>query len=281
MLHTAYATIVPYRVRAGFRYKLEARRYKSYLKEQIGNLFDDVEPGPVPPVDVIMRTGIEDKSRVWKNAVPSRYYNSGMIQMRKYLKLLERNGFKLKNAGAAFEFGCGTARLLRHLQPVHGLRLVGSDVTRESVDWCTENLPEIEFYQNQYSPPLEFATDDCFDLVIAHSVFTHIDLEAQGAWLDELSRVMRPGGYFVCTMFGKAREMNYLSGTDQIELKKQGFISISGDDPRATPPTKLNDQWDLYVAKDRIVSEFGSRFEILDWAYGRQDTIILRKPTIS
>lgn len=272
---------MPYSARAGLRYKIEERRYKSFLKNQLGMMFDDVEPGPVPPVDVIMRTGIEQMDTVWRNAVPSRYYNSGMIQMRKYLEILERNGFKLKNAGSVFEFGCGTARLLRHLQPVHGLRLVGSDVTRESVEWCAENLPEIEFYRNEYSPPLEFAGDCSFDLAIAHSVFTHIELEAQAAWTHELYRVLRPGGYFLCTMFGKAREMNYLSRSDQVELKRQGFLSISGDDPRATPPTRLNNQWDLYLAKDRIVREFGSDFEILDWVYGRQDTIVMRKPFTS
>ncbi len=51
-------------------------------------------------------------------------------------------------------------------------------------------------------PPLPFAAAQ-FDLVLAGSVFTHLDAAHQEQWLTEIRRVLRPGGVLVATTLGE------------------------------------------------------------------------------
>jgi SAM-dependent methyltransferase len=41
-----------------------------------------------------------------------------------------------------------------------------------------------------------------FDLVIGSSVFTHLNREAHKVWLDEIKRIMVPGGLFIASVLG-------------------------------------------------------------------------------
>ena len=69
---------------------------------------------------------------------------------------------------------------------MQNVRLIASDVRQETVDWCKANLPGIDFYKNELKPPLEFIMENSVDIVIAQSVFTHIPLDWQQAWLQEV-----------------------------------------------------------------------------------------------
>lgn len=44
--------------------------------------------------------------------------------------------------------------------------------------------------------------DDDIDLVVSHSVFTHLPEDVQFAWLDELHRVTRKGGTILTSIHG-------------------------------------------------------------------------------
>src|SRR3546814_6253266 len=77
-----------------------------------------------------------------------------------------------------------------------------------SSDVCSSDL----------TPPLAFA-DESFDLVYALSVFTHIPLELQRDWLDELRRVLVPGGYLLCTVTDDAATRQ-LQAEDKEQLER-------------------------------------------------------------
>ena len=51
--------------------------------------------------------------------------------------------------------------------------------------------------------PLAYA-DDTFDLVYALSVFTHLTEDLCEAWMDELYRIVKPGGAAIVTTHGGA-----------------------------------------------------------------------------
>src|SRR3546814_2338282 len=90
-----------------------------------------------------------------------------------------------------------------------------------SSDVCSSDL----------TPPLAFA-DESFDLVYALSVFTHIPLELQRDWLDELRRVLVPGGYLLCTVTDDAATRQ-LQAEDKEQLERDGALTLGREDRKS------------------------------------------------
>jgi SAM-dependent methyltransferase len=95
----------------------------------------------------------------------------------------------LESLGSLLDFGCGCGRVVRWWSELPG-EVHGSDANRTLVRWCRENLPFGTYGVNGPEPPLGYAADS-FDLVYALSVLTHLPVETQERWLDELARVSR------------------------------------------------------------------------------------------
>jgi SAM-dependent methyltransferase len=102
--------------------------------------------------------------------------------------------------GSVLDFGCGCGRVTRYWRGFGG-SIAGSDLSGEAVAWCRANLPFGRFETNALEPPLAFA-DAEFDLVYGLSVFTHLAVDTQRRWFDELRRVLRPDGHLVLTTHG-------------------------------------------------------------------------------
>jgi SAM-dependent methyltransferase len=119
----------------------------------------------------------------------------------------------LTPSSAVLDVGCGIGRLAvvltRHLGPDG--RYEGLDVVRTGIDWCTENItpryPAFRFtladvYNGEYNPsgtqaPTEYRFpyfDASFDLVVLTSVFTHMLPAESEHYVEEIARVLRPGG---------------------------------------------------------------------------------------
>lgn len=119
----------------------------------------------------------------------------------------------LRPDGSILDLGCGVGRLaiglLDYLEPPG--RYEGLDIDGASIRWARQRIerehPDFRFqiadvYNSQYNPKGDVAPkdyrfpydDDDFDVAFLHSVFTHMlprDLER---YLQELARVVRPGG---------------------------------------------------------------------------------------
>jgi SAM-dependent methyltransferase len=103
--------------------------------------------------------------------------------------------------GSVLDFGCGCGRTLRWFaQALPDAALHGVDVRAATVAWCAANLPGT-FAHNGTQPPLPHA-DASFDLVYALSVFSHLNLDQQVAWMRELVRVTRPDGVVLVSTHG-------------------------------------------------------------------------------
>jgi ubiquinone/menaquinone biosynthesis C-methylase UbiE len=70
------------------------------------------------------------------------------------------------------------------------------------VEWCRHNLPFANFQSNTLEPQLNYA-DQQFEFAYALSVFTHMPENLQKPWMNELRRVLRPGGYLLITTQGE------------------------------------------------------------------------------
>ena len=111
-------------------------------------------------------------------------------------------------AGRVLEWGCGPARIVRHLPALlPAWKIHATDVNRDTVRWCAAHIKNVEFVENDAAPPLPFA-DASFECVYAVSVLTHLSREMHVRWAAEIRRVLRPGGFFICTLHGPTtREM--------------------------------------------------------------------------
>ena len=118
---------------------------------------------------------------------------------------LRRNGVDLAGIHDVLDFGCGIGRVVRQFRG-EPFRLCGTDINRESIEWCRRHLPFARFEVNGAEPPLVFAARS-FDFVYTFSVFTHFTEPQQRAWMKEVRRVLRPGGYMYLTTCG----VSYLS----------------------------------------------------------------------
>jgi SAM-dependent methyltransferase len=96
------------------------------------------------------------------------------------------------------EWGCSTGRVLRHWVGA-AEEVWGCDVDGDAIAWGAVHLaPQIRVFQNTLAPTFPVA-DGSFDLVYAISVLTHISHE-HDAWLMELRRIVRPGGWVFVTI---------------------------------------------------------------------------------
>jgi SAM-dependent methyltransferase len=220
----------------------------------------------------------ENEVEKWLN--PDFYFRTGLEQMIEFLEALDSVSFNIRRVGTVFELGCGSARLLRHLRCVQGIRLVGSDVNDDCVKWCRKHIPGIEFYHNDLQPPLKFLETATVDLIMASSVFTHIPLELQRPWLEELRRVLRPGGIFLCTVLGRNYEETMLSTEDRETLLEDGHLVLHSQDSKASLATQRAGSCDVFQTRAEVVDVFGSVFRLLDYVdcgAGGQDLLVLRK----
>jgi SAM-dependent methyltransferase len=117
------------------------------------------------------------------------------------------------------DIGCGVGRTARYLCDFLDAdsRYEGFDVTPDLVRWCQKHItPRFPNFHFQYIPLFNSAyrpdrtlpsaadltfpyPDASFDFVFAHSVFTHLDLDASLNYLREIHRVLRPSGISYAT----------------------------------------------------------------------------------
>jgi len=115
------------------------------------------------------------------------------------LEILSNASISLAPAERILEFGCASARMIRHLVGKTRAELWGTDISAQHIQWCIQNLsPTIHFATTTLAPHLPF--EDCFfNFIFCGSVFTHIEDVAE-TWLLELGRVLRRGGHLYLTI---------------------------------------------------------------------------------
>jgi SAM-dependent methyltransferase len=140
-------------------------------------------------------------SRILPGPDPFLFQASGLFSYTCVMSALS-NRFDFSSCPRMLDWGCGSARLSRlFLKSRPGLEVFGCDIDGEAVEWCRDNLPEGRFSHTGPLPPLSFP-DGFFPLVIAYSVFTHLRRETQLAWLDEMRRIIAPGGILLASVHG-------------------------------------------------------------------------------
>ena len=138
------------------------------------------------------------------------FHRSGRDRKRAIVRLLP-DDYSFDDR-RVLDFGCGSGRVLRHfLREARTGEFWGCDLHEPSIEWVTENLsPPINAHLLNGAPRLPHP-DAHFDLVYAISVFTHIT-DDWSAWLPELHRVLKPGGFLIST-FLRTRHLEEMGGS--------------------------------------------------------------------
>lgn len=148
----------------------------------------------VPPADLAFDA--------YNHADWTKYRDGGVAHARIFAEIIDHE--TPQGPLVILEWGCGPARILRHLEaalPGRDVRLTGADYNRRSIAWCKAAFPDDEFVENDLAPPLPLANGR-FDVVYCFSVLTHLGEATQLAWMAELHRVLKPGGLVICTTHG-------------------------------------------------------------------------------
>src|SRR5262249_27044293 len=113
-------------------------------------------------------------------------------------------------------FGRAAYALVHYLTPTAAYE--GFDVVDRMIHWCqqtiTPRFPNFRFQKAEIRNPMynpgtgtsaaNFAFPywgNRFDVALLYSVFTHMPAQEVRHYLDEINRVLKPGGRCVCTFF--------------------------------------------------------------------------------
>jgi SAM-dependent methyltransferase len=224
---------------------------------------------PLPPPDL--------RVRVAGTADIAWFLEGGRLSEESIRAALERAGAPLQSHRAILDFGCGCGRVLRRWRNLDG-RLCGTDYSEPLINWCRTNLPFAEVNVNALKPPLRYS-DASFDLVYAFSVFTHLPVEMQFAWRDELRRVARPGGYLLLSLHGGAyvEQLTY----EERSVYERGGCVVRW--PKAAGANLCSTFHSPAFVRDRIADGWELVEHVPRGALGcpEQDLILLRRPQIT
>lgn len=134
---------------------------------------------------------------------------------------LLRYGCDVREAGGILDLGCGVGRMIRWLvdladdQPIWGV-----DIEVAAIRWAQEHMtPPFHFTTGTTAPHLPFE-DRTFGLIYAGSVFSHIE-ELADAWLLELRRVTKPGGFLYLTVHDRSSIHEWLTNVPHDPMSVQ------------------------------------------------------------
>jgi ubiquinone/menaquinone biosynthesis C-methylase UbiE len=205
----------------GFR---EKRRIG--ISDRLSITADEILP-PSPPDDLVERIGgvreIDNYHYVGKNVAHT------------LKNTLTTESIVLHPQAKILDFGCGCGRVISWFQQLcPEYQYYGTDIDSSAVEWCQSNLSDIANFSVNPHLPASCYQDNYFDLIYSISVFTHLPEDMQFAWLAELSRITKPGGYLLLTTHDEAL-FPFASGEEKKQLDYQGFYFLQSEGTPGLP----------------------------------------------
>jgi SAM-dependent methyltransferase len=185
------------------------------------------------------------------------------------------------------DWGCGCARVMRQfwetavyvdLPRIEGQDILGQDIDEVNIDWCQRHLSGFGRYRilglDGFKEP-----DASIDLLYGISVMTHLTELNQQLWLDEIARIVKPGGCVLLTTHGEYATYRL---TDSIVLpfvERFGFFD-------AMPDAAIGAHRETYYratfqSRAHVRETWTRHFDVLDVVPAAnsfiQDFIVLRR----
>ena len=213
------------------------------------------------------------------------YYEANMV-----VEALELAGGSMDDVRRALDFGCSSGRAVRVLAVAYpDVEWFGVDPNAEAIAWARQHLPEADFSVSPTDPPLELE-DGALQLAFAISIWSHFGERSALAWLDEMHRVLAPGGHLVMTTHGHqsvafyghtgARPPRQLEQI-QRELYRRGFWFAPEFGEAGDHGVKHPEWGTAFFTPEWLLRQVSGRWDVAHYAVGRnsgnQDVIVLRR----
>lgn len=196
----------------------------------------------VPPDELAKRVG---------GSAGDKFIAQGKLMKQCILQSLPEN-YTFENK-RILDYGCGVGRALLHFgEEAQNAKFYGTDIHKPSVDFLAQNTRDFHLFQNEEIPPLAFL-DNYFDMIYCISVFTHL-VDTWEAWINELHRVLKPGGLAVVTYWYQTAYERMIK--KPFSKEKKGMSVFFKDRPwdKGGP--------DVYHSNEWILKNWGKRFKI-------------------
>jgi ubiquinone/menaquinone biosynthesis C-methylase UbiE len=197
--------------------------YARYIVSKIRNKKKNREflrnnPGIVLPPDYLM---YESFRLDYYN-----YYTESLETAEWVINLISKH--KDLNKLKILDWGCGPGRVVRHLPSLLGsdCKIYGTDYNTKSIEWCRKSLPGIEFNVNTGEASLPYP-DNFFGAIYGLSIITHLSEQNHYNWVNELFRILEPGGLLILSSQGNNFRFK-LSAAEQERFDK-GELIIRGN----------------------------------------------------
>jgi len=223
---------------------------------------------PIPPKHLQVRIG---------GAYDPKFFYIGKGICNDLEDNLKGHGLSLRGFQDILDFGCGCGRLMIPMSwLLDPKKLSGTDIDPEAVRWLAQNYPCFKDVAiNGAAPPTKYA-DGAFDFIYGVSVFTHLPEDMQHAWLKELSRILRPGGYGLFTKHGE-NFFSHLNESHRRQLLEKGFFYRVGGHTEGLPEFYQSS----FHTHEYIGREWGRYFEVVSSRKQGidkvQDAVLVRK----
>jgi SAM-dependent methyltransferase len=197
------------------------------------------------------------------------FIRSGTVTIAEFDDALGPLGVSCAMFEHVLDFGVGCGRVLRRWAETHkSAKITGIDIDPEAVGWLKEHYSRFgRFLVTPPNPPAELASDQ-FDFIYGVSVFTHLPEDMQFLWLQELKRLVKPGGWLILTVRG-----NEVSEREGFSFVRHDATDGLPDFYRTTYHSKryVEDVWSRYFEVTRFVP--------LGLRGGNQDMVVCRRPS--
>ena len=146
-----------------------------------------------------------------------------------YRKLRDHVGEPLAEK-KILDFAAGVGRVALQLRARWGAPTHCRDVNPKAIKYLRKQLAGVDCGVNDYRPPLDIA-DGELDGVYSVSLWTHLAPDFQMVWLEEMARILKPGGVALITTSGplalRSRQQRGVPGWSDCtveDLAEQGVI---------------------------------------------------------
>jgi SAM-dependent methyltransferase len=149
---------------------------------------------------------------------------------------------------------------------------------RRAIAWCQQELQPATFTTVDPWARTPYESSG-FDLVIGYSVFTHLAKGAQTAWLEEMKRIIRPGGLFLASTHGDFAA-SFLDAASLAALAQTGISDDALD--RGLDGLAPEGYYRMvYQTRGYTIEEWSKHLEVLEYIErgvgNLQDLIVMRR----